>query len=211
MKGRGIAVALGLGTLGALALMTRRRPPHRRDPAFDEPMVPPPPGPPEEHPIETTPLAYEQAREWLAWAYSAETAELAPATALAMLLAHSAIETGQWAKMHGNNFGNVTALGRDRPYFIIRGITEYVGGKPVKVDMAFRWYPDPGLGAWDFVHVLRTSFPKAWALLESDDPSAYATALADAGYYTGSREKYAAGLASLYLDFKHRELGRLSA
>lgn len=207
MTGKGIAVAFGLGALGALALMTGRRPPHRRDPAFPDPMVPPPPGPPEEHPVETTPLTYEEARKWLAWAYSADTAELVPPDVLAMLLAHSGLETGQWAKMHGNNFGNVSA-NRDRPYFIIRGITEYVGGKPVVMDMVFRWYPSPGLGAWDFVHVLRNSFPKAWALLESDDPKAYAYALADSGYYTGSRETYAETLAKLYADFKRRELGR---
>src|SRR5204862_5769793 len=63
MTGKGIAVALGLGALGALALMTGRRPPHRRDPSFPDPMVPPPPGPPEEHPVETTPLTYEEARK----------------------------------------------------------------------------------------------------------------------------------------------------
>ncbi len=203
--------ALGLGALATLAMVTGRRPPRKRDPGFDEPMVPPPPGPPVEHPVEITPIGYDEARNWLAWAYSAETAFIPPATALAMLLAHSALETAEWAKMRGWNFGNVTAFGHDRPYYVLHGITEYVDGKPVVVDMLFRWYPSSSLGAWDFVHVLRTRFPGAWALLESRDPKAYAFSLAEAKYYTGSRDKYAEGLAKWYAEFERRELGGVNA
>ena len=211
MKGRGIAVALGLGALGTLALMTGRRRPHVKDPAFSEPMVPPPPGPPAEHPPTITAVSYDDARDWLAWAYSAETGELPSVAELAMLLAHSALETASWGKLRGFNFGNITALGRDRPYFVLRGVTEYVGGKPVVVDMVFRWYPTVTLGAWDFVHTLRKTFTGAWSLLDSSNPTAYANALADASYYTGPRDKYAAGLGKLFTEFMRRELARPGA
>jgi hypothetical protein len=211
MKGRGIAVALGLGAIGTLALMTGRRRPHAKDPAFAEPMVPPPPGPPSEHPPTITPVSYDDARDWLAWAYSAETGELPSVAELAMLLAHSALETGSWAKLRGFNFGNITALGRDRPYFVLRGVTEYVGGKPVVVDMVFRWYPTVTLGAWDFVHTLRKTFTAAWSVLGSSDASAYANALADQHYYTGPRDAYADGLGKLFAEFVRRELARPGA
>lgn len=205
-----MVVTFGFGILAVLAAITGRPPPRKRAPGFDEPMVPPPPGPPIEHPVEITAVSYEEARSWLAWAYAAETAFVAPATALAMLLAHSALETAEWAKLRGWNFGNITALKRNRPYYVLRGVTEYVDGKPVVVDMYFRWYPSASLGAWDFVHVLRKTFPPAWALLESRDPDAYANALADAKYYTGSREKYAEGLSRWYTEFERRELGRVN-
>jgi hypothetical protein len=225
MTGKGIAVALGLGAFGTLALITGRKPSRARgadapvvpppaprpDPVFDRPMVPPPPGPPREHAASLTPISAAEARDWLAWAYSAETAQVIPPPALAMLLAHSALETGEWAKMRGFNFGNITALGRDRPYYILRGVAEFVQGKPVKMDMAFRWYPAAALGAWDFVRVLRRQFAAAWGLLESRDPTAYTNALADAGYFTAPRERYALGMSKRYADFVQRELGRPSA
>ena len=225
MKGRGVAVALGLGALGTLAWITGRKPPRQRvwdvppvprtprqpDPGFSEPMVPPPPGPPGEHPASLTPISGAEARNQLAWAYSAETAQVIPPVALAMLLAHSALETGEWAKMRGFNFGNITALGRDRPYYVLRGVTEFIEGTPVKMDMAFRWYPTANLGAWDFIHVLRRQFPAAWKLLESRDPKAYTNALADAGYFTAPRERYALAMSKRYADFEQRELGRATA
>jgi hypothetical protein len=191
--------------------MTGRRRPHVKDPAFSEPMVPPPPGPPAEHPPTITAISYDDARDWLAWAYSAETGELPSVAELAMLLAQSALETVSWAKLRGFNFGNITALGRDRPYFVLRGVTEYVGGKPVVVDMVFRWYPTVTLGAWDFVHTLRKTFAGAWGLLGSSNPTAYANALADASYYTGPRDKYAAGLGKHFAEFMRRELARPGA
>ena len=67
-----------------------------------------------------TPLTREQAAQALSAAYRQLMGALPTAGVMALLLAQSALETGNWQKIHNFNFGNAKA-GVDYPLIVSCG------------------------------------------------------------------------------------------
>lgn len=159
--------------------------------------------PAEERAKTRTALSVQEGRDALARGFERVTGRAPTETELRMLVSQWALETANGHAVYNYNFGNVTTKKSGGPYYIIPGITEYVGpgGEGVKKDMVFRAYESADDGAYDYVRRLALDWPKAFALLGSGDTAAYGEALkhgVHGVYYTASLEKYQAGLADRY-------------
>lgn len=108
---------------------------------------------------------------------------------LAMLVAHSRLETGNGERMRGFNYGNVTTSGV-LPFYVLEGDATH----------RYRWYPSASEGAYDFESLLAHRYPDAWKLLSSDEPRAYVRALKAKGYFEAEEQRYADELERLYRD-----------
>lgn len=116
-------------------------------------------------------------------------------SAMCVLMAQSALETGGFQKAANFNFGGIKAsAGYD---FAEWRTTEGFGDAETKVVARFRAYPDAVSGAKDFVKLLANSprYASAWKELEAGDPIKYAFALGKAGYFTADPTAYAKGVA----------------
>lgn len=114
---------------------------------------------------DATPQTLGAARTQVAASYLEVTGQEPSPEALAMLLAHSAGETGRWKKMRGWNYGFVTTLG-GHDWFKLEG-------NP----LLFKWYPSAADGCRDWLETIRDNFPDAWAVVGSGDPTAYVLGL----------------------------------
>lgn len=108
---------------------------------------------------------------------------------LAMLVAQSALETGNWSAMWNWNWGNITTSGV--PWFTL-GAEKTVGAHH------YRPFDSAAEGAAYFVSFLSHHYPEAFALLGSGNTVAFATALKARGYFEADPAKYAVGLDSRY-------------
>jgi hypothetical protein len=105
-----------------------------------------------------------------------------------MLVAQSDLETRTWKAMWNWNFGNSVVGTSGALWFMIPGDTTH----------HYRAFDSDVAGAQHYVNMLKRRFPKAWAVLGSEDTLVFAQALKDQRYYEAPVETYAQGLASRY-------------
>lgn len=145
-------------------------------------------------------------------------------TSLAILFAHSALETGRWKQIANYNFGNIKKTHyKNLSYKIIEDDghkwtmfatgenkynpetkkTEWQWFEPPHVETHFRSYDTIIDGAVDYIRFLsqKTKYEKAWLALMEGDPSKYSKELSIAGYYTANEPKYTAGVVKIFNEF----------
>lgn len=153
-----------------------------------------------------TPLTRQDVAAALAEAY-ARVAGGPPSTrVLALLLAHTAFETGRWQKLHNFNFGNVKAastfsfITQFRCSEVENGVEQFFD--PPDPHCNFRAYSNAADGAADYIKVLQ-SRPHWWAGLQTEDPTAFVAALATSPkYFTGDPVAYKRAISSLFDEFR---------
>jgi hypothetical protein len=153
-----------------------------------------------------TPLTRPDAAAALAEAYARVTGAPPSARVLALLLAHTAFETGRWQKLHNFNFGNVKAapsfsfITQFRCSEVENGVEQFFD--PPDPHCNFRAYSNAADGAVDYIKVLQ-SRPHWWAGLQTEDPGAFVDALATPPkYFTGDPAAYKRAIASLFDEFR---------
>lgn len=127
-------------------------------------------------------------------------------SARALLLAHSALETGRWTKIPGNNFGGIKAGGSWKGERIATQTREVVNGQNVILIQSFRAYPTLDEGAEDFVSFLRDKYPEAWVWLQYGNAEKYVRALKKAKYFTADEDDYLKAVSSLQKEFMSANL-----
>jgi len=114
-----------------------------------------------------------------------------------IVLAQSALETGWWSRMPGNNYGGVKATRAWRGATRLLETTEVMDGESVTLRQLFRSYQTLEEGASDFVKTLRISYPVAFARAEASDIRGYCSALKKAYYFTAAERDYYLALYSI--------------
>jgi hypothetical protein len=131
--------------------------------------------------ITITPVLF---RRLLREAFERATGRLPLANEEALLLAHSAAETGRWKSMWNFNPGFVTTS----------GTLDYFEGREIDPNntLLFRSYDTMAAGLDDWIDVLRRDFPDAWAHVDGD-VAQYVDGLYHGrhGSYFGGQEVYA--------------------
>ena len=138
-----------------------------------------------------TPLTPEQAAQALSVSYQAITGRAPTPEILALLLAQSASETGNWQQISNYNFGGVKASRGDKY------VQAMVDGNPGNRHVyAFAAYLSPEEGARRYLDVLKYREPW-WTGLHSGDPEAFVNALVSipgAHYFEAPTESYLANV-----------------
>jgi hypothetical protein len=151
----------------------------------------------QQHAPERTPLAAAQARAVMMNAWKEYFTKPPTIGQMAMILAHTALETGRWKKMYGNNWGFITTAG---------GLDYYIlPDNPLK----FRWYPSLDAGARDYLSFMYQHMNSAYELWDSDNPMAYVHELRKKHYFCGDEADcdrvepgYVRAVTGLYNEFK---------
>ena len=154
-----------------------------------------------------TPLTREEAARALSAAYQQLTGALPTAGVLALLLSQSALETGNWQKIHNFNFGNAKAA---LDYSLIvqfrcseldqQGVEHFFD--PPDPHCNFRAYNDAASGALDYLRVLHNR-PTWWQGLHTEDPSSFVDALVTPPkYFTANPDRYKRTLTALFESFR---------
>lgn len=160
-------------------------------------------------PNKITPLSANQVREAFYQGFIQVTGQKPSEQVLALMMAQSALETGQWSALHNYNFGNIKAIGWPHQTTTF-GAWEIINGKketfpPGHPQTLFRAYPTPAEGAADYIITLlrdnqRRKPPDAWkqALL-TGDPAAFSEILSrPPPYYTGDKGAYTKAVTRYY-------------
>lgn len=134
-----------------------------------------------------TPLTNAQAKTLLSAALTNAFGRAPTSGELSMVMAQSALETGHWKSIFNYNFGNSVGS-TSNAWFALKGTPGY----------HYKAFSSASEGSQYFVNLLKKTFTKAWSLLGSGNPAAFAQALHDQGYFESPVEQYAAGLTSLY-------------
>ncbi|MFZ5894751.1 MAG: hypothetical protein ACOY0T_27050 [Myxococcota bacterium] len=157
-------------------------------------------------PNRLTPLEASEAGRVLFAAYAALTGKQPTDAVGALLLAQSALETGNWQKIHNYNFGNIKARA-DYPQIVQFRCSEVLNGveqffDPPDPHCNFRAYSNASDGALDYMKVLHSQ-PHWWQGLHTGDPSAYVDALATPPkYFTANPATYKRTLTALFNQFR---------
>ena|GEM_PF-1528595 len=160
-----------------------------------------------------TQLSPSEAAAALAAAYQQLIGVPPSQAVLALLLAQSALETGNWKKIHNYNFGNQKA-GASFPLIVQFRCSEIVNGAekffdPPAPECNFRAYENAAAGALDYLRVLHAR-PHWWQGLQTEDPSAFVDALAaPPKYFTANPAIYKSALTSLFVQYGPLVLGVL--
>jgi hypothetical protein len=148
----------------------------------------------------STPLSEQALAVHIALAWHAVVGQPVQRETLAVLWAHSALETGRGQKMIGFNFAGLKGQspnGDGRPLWTWelsdRGMT--------RVRRTFRVYPDARAGALDYVQLLTTKYGRARRAAERGSPSDFVTSLATSDYFTHDTEQYTQSMTSLTLEY----------
>jgi hypothetical protein len=165
-------------------------------------------------PAKRTPITSAQAVAVLAAAYERVIGRAPKPATLAILVAQSALETGNWSSMWLWNWGNIRGSYRGVSQ-TIKGADEIIDGKRVTgaaVEAGFRAYPDAAAGAVDFVRFLAIDttpdngrpnrYAEAWACAEAGDVDGYCRELSEAGYYTANVVRYTMGVRALVEQYR---------
>ena len=129
--------------------------------------------------------------------------------AVALALAHTALETGRGKKMHNYNFGHLTKSKEFPGDFYLLQIKEQIKPGIWKLmDMKFRAYSSPLAGASDYIDFLSTQnsgrYAKAYEYLLLGEPENFVTELHKQRYFTANPGPYINSVVSLYREYKHR-------
>jgi hypothetical protein len=166
-----------------------------------------------------TPLTEQQAIVYLTVALTQALQGVPPENVALYILALSAIESGNWQKLVGNNPGNLIAGGYFppkttetllwsgkfwRPDYVFDGSrnAEVLAGK---IPSAFRVYPDPQTG-WNDYAKLVTKHRSLLDAAQADDPLAFVRALRSTGYsqdYTDATAQTFRSLVNAYRSKGH--------
>lgn len=140
-----------------------------------------------------TPSSMSQVRAALGRALESATGRRPGERTLDVLSAQVSLETAHGDSMFNFNFGGIkgTAPTGETANCMTR---EVIGGREVRLEQGFRAYRSLDDGARDYVGVLRTRFPQAFARAMAGDVDGFAHALKQSRYYTAPEDQYAAGL-----------------
>lgn len=142
--------------------------------------------PANEVPANLTAMTPSEARRPLNFALTQALGRNPTPQEISMLLAQSDFETATWRSLHNYNFGNLEVT-PGHPWYRL-------GSNP----QHFRSYVSADEGATGMVYLIKNRYPKAFSLLGSGDPAAYAAALKERGYYTAPLALYTAGMRDRY-------------
>lgn len=180
--------------------------------------------------------AFEKAYQWVMGIEKgvAAKADLDAAT-LALMVAQSALESGNWRSMHCFNFGNIKASSRYRGLYCQFRCNEVINGKlewfdPPHPQCNFRAYETAEDGARDYMRFLAVDtngdgvnrYAEVWrTLVEADgddaDVFSFVRELKRAGYFTASERLYfdggngKGGVLALYRQYLPRVEAALAA
>lgn len=134
-----------------------------------------------------------------------------PFDSLAILMAHSALETGKWrVGLHRWNFGNVRAYPsklKDDEFFTMFKCGEILRGKevffePPHPNSAFRAFRSREEGIKHHLKFLmRKRYKKAWEMILVGNAEGYSHELRAGGYYTANKKLYTRALVKLTSEY----------
>lgn len=131
-------------------------------------------------------------------------------SAVAVLWAQYALETGRGSACWGHNIGNVKVTRRQVeagvPFFMLPGTWEIIGGKRVVFEPPheqtwFRWFASLSEAMEHHLVFLRKKYAPAWDAILAGDPTATAAALKRGRYYTGPEHVYAGSMRDFVREF----------
>src|SRR5271157_351844 len=152
-----------------------------------------------------TPMNGEDVTKAISSGYQQVVKKVPTPDVLNLMVAQAAFETGNFGKgIHNYNFGNKKFSGGD-PYFqyfrcneVIDGVNQFFD--PPDSHCKFAAYANPAQAGEAFVKLLQGR-SVWWNGLQSGNPSTFALALKQGGYYTGDEAGYAAGLERYAKDY----------
>lgn len=137
-----------------------------------------------------------------------------PFESLAVLMAHSALETGRWrVGLHRWNFGNIRAYPdrlKDDEYFTMFKCSEILKGKevffePPHPNSIFRAFTSRKEGIQHHLKFLmKKRYKKAWEMVLAGNATGYSHELRAAGYYTANEKRYTKTLVKLTLEYLNK-------
>ena len=139
-------------------------------------------------------LSASEAQAHLAGAWTAVVGEPPSGDTALLLTAHWALETDAGRAMPGHNFAGIKASPA-APGAFFRTIEGYGAGQR-ELRARFRVYDSPEASARDYVHLLKTRYPRALEAARVGDITGFASALAAGGYFTADPSAYSLGLQS---------------
>jgi flagellum-specific peptidoglycan hydrolase FlgJ len=153
-----------------------------------------------------TPLSEQAVAAYLAQAWQAVIGEPIQHGTLAVLWAHSALETGRGEKMLGFNFAGLKGQapnGDGRPLLT----WEHGADGPKRVRRTFRVYRSAEQGARDYIELLKNKYSRARRAAERGSPVDFVSGLAENDYFTHDAEQYTRSVTLLTLEYlkKHPE------
>jgi peptidoglycan hydrolase FlgJ len=140
-----------------------------------------------------TPASMGDVRAALTRAVETATGRRPSARTVDVLAAQVSLETAHGGAMYNFNFGGIKGAspeGQTANY----STREVLDGKSVTLKQGFRAYGSIDEGARDYVSVLRTRFPQAYAQAMAGNVDGFAHALKQSHYFTASESEYTAGL-----------------
>jgi hypothetical protein len=136
-----------------------------------------------------TPITTEQASALIAGAYEKVTGEKPSSETVAVMTAQWAHETGRGASMFNYNFAGIKGTGPSG-LTVAQRTREGWGATERTITDNFRAYRSAEEGALDYVNLLSTRFPQAFAAAKTGDPAATVRALKQERYFTGDEVAY---------------------
>lgn len=145
-----------------------------------------------------TPATFEQMTGAYVRAYRNAMGEAPGNRLLAMLLAQSALETGQWQSMWEWNPANITTSAK-RGFFRLKN-------PDGSVDIAHKYapYPDAQTGASAHVLLLARKYPRALGAMLADAPETVVHELKAGKFFEADEGPYATTFAQLFNQFLPR-------
>jgi hypothetical protein len=122
-----------------------------------------------------------------------------PGSAIQVLVAQSAFETGRWAAVWNWNLGNVKYSG-GTDWFTMTA-SEGSGASTTMVASKWRSYPTLEAGAAAWLSFLAANYATALTYAEQGDVADFVAALKSSGYFTGDQSQYATGVQQYYSQF----------
>ncbi len=151
-----------------------------------------------------TPLTPREATSALRTAFRRLAGHDPTAQQLAVLVAQTALETGNWKSLHWNNFGNAKAGPQYEGFYTQFRCNEVIKGETIWFDPPdpqcnFRAHETAADGAFAHIKFLKkTQYAKAWTYLVAGDARGFVCALKQAMYFTALLEPYVRAVVSLY-------------
>lgn len=166
-----------------------------------------------------TPLTESEAAYNLREGFKLVTGEYPSVNSLAILWAHTALETSLPGKRFGrilnNNWGNIKKT-KDHDYCMY-ACSEIINGKninfvPPHPETHFNAYPDAVTGAKEYIEFIskRVRYQPAWQELLAGNPTKYCAELKKGGYFTADLIGYTNTLTKLTNEFKKKSETLLS-